>query len=87
MLITDGKGKQKEEDLQGSGVQSCEWLVNPRDAKNYADKKTDEADAHWLMVLHTYGLLKPCYQPDNIARSIRNLSRQCDDLMVIVVVR
>lgn len=56
-------------------------LVNPRDAKNYAGKKTDEADAHWLMVLHTYGLLKPCYQPDNIARSIRNLSRQRDNLI------
>ena len=56
-------------------------LVNPRDAKNYAGKKTDEADAHWLMVLHTYGLLKPCYQLDNIARSIRNLSRQRDNLI------
>lgn len=56
-------------------------LVNPRDAKNYAGKKTDEADAHWLMVLHTYGLLKPCYQPDNIARSIRNLSRHRDNLI------
>lgn len=56
-------------------------LVNPRDAKNYAGKKTDEADAPWLMVLHTYGLLKPCYQPDNIARSIRNLSRHRDNLI------
>ena len=34
-------------------------LVNARDAKNYSGKKTDEADAEWLMVLHSYGLMKP----------------------------
>lgn len=56
-------------------------LVNPKDAKNYAGKKTDEADAHWLMVLHTYGLLKPCYQPENITRQIRTLSRHRDNLI------
>lgn len=56
-------------------------LVNPKDAKNYAGKKTDEADAHWLMVLHTYGLLKPCYQPENITRKIRTLTRHRDNLI------
>lgn len=56
-------------------------LVNPKEAKNYAGRKTDEADAHWLMVLHTYGLLKPCYQPENITRRIRNLSRHRDNLI------
>ena len=56
-------------------------LVNPKDAKNYAGKKTDEADAHWLMVLHTYGLLKPCFQPENITRQIRTLSRHRDNLI------
>jgi transposase len=56
-------------------------LVNPREAKNYAGKKTDEADAHWLMMLHTYGLLKPCFQPDNVTREIRNLVRHRDNLI------
>mgnify|MGYP001175054295 CR=1 FL=1 len=56
-------------------------LVNPKDVKNYAGRKTDEADAHWLMVLHTYGLVKPCFQPDNITRKIRNLTRHRDNLI------
>lgn len=56
-------------------------LVNPKDAKNYAGKKTDEADAHWLMVLHTYGLLKPCFQPENLTREIRSLTRHRENLI------
>lgn len=56
-------------------------LVNARDAKNYSGKKTDEADAEWLMLLHSYGLLKPCYQPDNMSRQIRNLSRHREALV------
>lgn len=56
-------------------------LVNAREAKNYSGKKTDEADAEWLMLLHSYGLLKPCYQPDNISRQIRNLVRHRENLV------
>lgn len=50
-------------------------LVNPRDIKSYSDKKTDEADAEWLMLLHCYGLLHASFQPENLARRIRNLTR------------
>ena len=31
-------------------------LVNAREVKNISEKKTDEADAEWLMLLHSYGL-------------------------------
>ena len=65
--------------LKGDGFDVI--LVNPREAKNYAGKKTDEADAHWLMTLHTYGLLKACFQPDNVTREIRNLVRHRDNLI------
>ena len=65
--------------LKGDGFEVM--LVTPKDAKNYVGKKTDEADAHWLMVLHTYGLLKPCFQPENITRQIRTLSRHRDNLI------
>ena len=65
--------------LNGDGFDVV--LVNPREAKNYAGKKTDEADAHWLMTLHTYGLLKACFQPDNVTREIRNLVRHRDNLI------
>lgn len=53
-------------------------LVNPRDIKSYSDKKTDEADAEWLMLLHSYGLLTASFQPENLARQIRNLARLRD---------
>ena len=56
-------------------------LVDPRQAKNYSGKKTDESDAEWLRMLHSYGLLKSCYQPDNIIRQIRNLTRHRDNLI------
>lgn len=56
-------------------------LVNPRDVKNISGKKTDESDAEWLMLLHRHGMLKPCFQQDNLARQIRNLSRHRENLL------
>lgn len=53
-------------------------LVNARDVKSYSEKKSDECDAEWLMLLHSYGLLKSSFQPENLARNIRNLSRHRD---------
>ena len=65
--------------LKGDGFDVL--LVNARDAKNYLGKKTDEAYAEWLMLLHSYGLLKPCYQPDNMSRQLRNLCRHREALV------
>ena len=59
--------------LQGAGFDVV--LANPLQVKNLMEEKTDEADAEWLMLLHTYGLVKPCFQPDSVARRIRNLTR------------
>ena len=56
-------------------------LCNARDVKNISEKKTDEADAEWLMLLHSYGLLKPSFQPENAARQIRNLCRHRTNLL------
>ena len=56
-------------------------LVNAHDVKNISEKKTDEADAEWLMLLHSYGLLKPSFQPENSARQIRNLCRHRNNLL------
>jgi transposase len=56
-------------------------LVNAKHIKNIGEKKTDEVDAEWIMLLHFYGLLKASFQPDNRARCIRNLSRQRDALL------
>ena len=65
--------------LQDAGIDVL--LANPQDVKNISGRKTDAADAEWLMVLHRYGLLKPCYQPGNVARQIRNLTRQRSNLI------
>jgi hypothetical protein len=56
-------------------------LVNAKAIKNIGEKKTDEVDAEWIMLLHSYGLLKASFQPDNMARSIRNISRHRDNLL------
>jgi len=56
-------------------------LVNAKDVKNISEKKTDEVDAEWIMLLHSYGLLKPSFQPENEARRIRNLSRHRSNLV------
>lgn len=61
----------------GFDVQLC----NAREVKNISEKKTDESDAEWLLVLHSYGMLKPSFQPENIARQIRNLARHRGSLL------
>lgn len=65
--------------LQETGIHVL--LANPRDVKNISGHKTDYADAEWLMLLHRYGLLKACFQPDNVARRIRNLTRHRNNLL------
>lgn len=56
-------------------------LANAKAIKNIGGKKTDEVDAEWIMLLHSYGLLKASFQPDNQARRIRNLVRHRDNLV------
>ena len=56
-------------------------LGNAKVIKNIAEKKTDEVDAEWIMLLHSYGLLKASFQPCNYAREIRNLARHRDNLL------
>lgn len=50
-------------------------------AKDVSGKKTDEADAEWIMLMHSYGLLKPSFHPDAAARSIRELARHRDNML------
>jgi transposase len=64
--------------LMDAGIEV--YLVNAKAVKNFTEDKTDEIDAESLMLMHSYGLLKPSYQVDNCAREIRNLSRHRDNL-------
>ncbi len=59
--------------LQEHGLEV--FLVNSRHVKNVTGKKTDEEDAHWIMRLHTCGLLTNSFQPPEEIRTIRELLR------------
>ena len=59
--------------LQEHGLEV--YLVNSRHVKNVTGKKTDEEDAHWIMRLHTCGLLTNSFQPGEQVRTLRELLR------------
>lgn len=52
------------------------YLVNAHHVKHVPGRKSDVNDAQWLQELHSYGLLRRSYQPDNLTRSLRNYVRQ-----------
>jgi transposase len=55
-------------------------LVNAQHVKNVTGKKTDESDAEWIMRLHSCGLLRGSFQPDEKIRTLRAYSRQRKNL-------
>lgn len=57
------------------------FLVNARHVKNVTGRKKDETDAMWIQRLHTCGLLKSCFQPDNDFRTLRTYVRQRKSLI------
>ena len=52
------------------------YLVNAYHVKNVPGRKSDVSDARWLQELHTFGLLRGSFQPDNLTRTLRNYVRQ-----------
>lgn len=44
-------------------------LVNGRQVKYLPARKSDVADCQWLQQLHSYGLLRPCFVPDETIRN------------------
>jgi transposase len=57
------------------------YLVNARHVKNVTGRKKDETDAMWIQRLHTCGLLKSCFQPDEDFRTLRTYVRQRKSLI------
>jgi transposase len=51
-------------------------LVNPRHIKNVPGRKTDVLDCQWLQQLHTYGLLRGSFRPENQICVLRSYLRQ-----------
>jgi transposase len=57
------------------------YLVNARHAKNVPGRKTDICDAQWLQQLHSYGLIRAIFQPDQRIAELRTYFRQRDLLV------
>jgi transposase len=51
------------------------YLVNSKQIRNVSGRKNDEDDAVWIQKLHSCGLLKSSYLPDDEQESLRTLVR------------
>lgn len=51
------------------------YLVNARHVRHVSGRKNDQSDAQWLQQLHSCGLLKSSYLPDDIQEALRTLVR------------
>ncbi len=50
-------------------------LVNGKEVKALPGRKSDVADCQWLQQLHTFGLLRPCFVPNEQTRQLRTYTR------------
>jgi len=51
------------------------YLVNAKHTRNVTGRKDDESDAQWIQKLHSCGLLKNCFLPDEQTEKLRTLVR------------
>ncbi len=51
------------------------YLVNAKQVKNVCGRKNDEDDARWIQKLHSCGLLRSSYLPDDEQEALRTLVR------------
>jgi transposase len=56
-------------------------LVDPHSVKAMPGRKSDVLDCQWLQQLHTYGLLRGAFRPDEVTRRLRTLTRQRGELV------
>jgi len=60
--------------LESRGFEVC--LVNPSHLKNVPGRKTDVVDCQWSQVLHTFGLLRASFRPEEEICVLRGYHRQ-----------
>jgi transposase len=65
--------------LERRGLQVL--LVNARQTKNVAGRKTDVQDCQWIQRLHTYGLLQGSFRPADACCVVRTYLRYRDELV------
>jgi transposase len=56
-------------------------LVNARQTKNVAGRKSDVKDCQWIQRLHTYGLLQGSFRPEDNYCVVRTYLRYRDELI------
>lgn len=56
------------------------FLVNAHHVKNVSGRKSDVSDCQWIQQLHSYGLLSPSFQPEELVRSLRGYMRHRKNL-------
>jgi len=57
--------------LADAGLKVC--LVNARHVKNVPGRKSDVRDCQWLQYLHSVGLLRASYRPDQAICAARSI--------------
>jgi transposase len=65
--------------LDAAGVEVC--LVNARHCKNLPGRKTDVQDCQWLQHLHSVGLLRGSFRPNDQVCAVRAILRHRDALV------
>jgi transposase len=65
--------------LERCGLQVL--LVNARQTKNVAGRKSDVQDCQWIQRLHTYGLLQGSFRPTDAHCVVRTYLRYRDELV------
>ena len=65
--------------LEDRGLEVC--LVNARHVKNVPGRRTDVSDCQWLQFLHSVGLLRPSYRPEQEVCAVRSLLRHRESLV------
>lgn len=57
------------------------FLVNARHVKNVPGRKSDVLDCQWIQQLHSYGLLRASFRPDQAICQLRAYMRQRESLI------
>ena len=57
------------------------FLVNARHVKNVPGRRTDVSDCQWLQFLHSVGLLRASYRPEQEICAVRSLLRHRESLV------
>lgn len=65
--------------LEDCGLEVC--LVNARHVKNVPGRRTDVSDCQWLQFLHSVGLLRASYRPEQEVCAVRSLLRHRESLV------